>query len=96
MKKVIINNNKNNKKEITKMTREDYENNKNINQKFIELDTLNTKLSKRISNFKDFQNTLNFELLLHTDNEIMKEVWDYALNLFLKKQNNLEKEIKNL
>ena len=78
------------------MTREDYENNKNINQKFIELDTLSTKLSKRISNFKDFQNTLNFELLLHTDNEIMKEVWDYALNLFLKKQNNLEKEIKNL
>lgn len=78
------------------MTREDYENNKKVNQKFIELDTLNTKLNKRISNFKDFQNTLNFELLLHTDNEIMKEVWDYALNLFLKKQNNLEKEIKNL
>ena len=47
---------------------------KKVNQKFIELDTLNTKLSKRISNFKDFQNTLNFELLLHTDNEIMKEV----------------------
>lgn len=78
------------------MTREDYENNKKVNQKFIELDTLNTKLSKRISNFKDFQNTLNFELLLHTDNEIMKEVWDYALNLFLKKQNNLEEEIKKL
>ena len=78
------------------MTREDYENNKNINQKFIELDTLNTKLNKRISNFKDFQNTLNFELLLHTDNEIMKEVWDYAFNLFLKKQKKLEEEIKKL
>lgn len=78
------------------MTREDYENNKKVNQKFIELDTLNTKLSKRISNFKDFQNTLNFELLLHTDNEIMKEVWDYALNLFLKKQKKLEEEIKKL
>ena len=78
------------------MTREDYENNKKVNQKFIELDTLNTKLSKRISNFKDFQNTLNFELLLHTDNEIMKEVWDYAFNLFLKKQKKLEEEIKNL
>lgn len=78
------------------MTREDYENNKKVNQKFIELDTLNTKLSKRISNFKDFQNTLNFELLLHTDNEIMKEVWDYAFNLFLKKQKKLEEEIKKL
>ena len=78
------------------MTREDYENNKKVNQKFIELDTLNTKLSKRISNFKDFQNTLNFELLLHTDNEIMKEVWDYALNLFLNKQKKLEEEIKKL